>query len=577
MPLLRPSLCSCSFSSSSYPSCVASTFILPKFGYPRIPTNSKTKPYHTLRWHPTTRLKLASTTNTTHTNTPSHLRLHSLARQFSSSSASSDSVAPADKPSSATMAPTEVHEYDYIVIGGGSGGSGAARRASGWYKAKTLIIENGRSGGCCVNVGCVPKKMTWNFSSIAETLRDGVHYGYDIPQNIPFDFSVFKRKRDAVIERLNGVYERNWNREGIDLVHGTARFLSKKEIEVELQDGNGKKVRYTAPKILIATGGYPLIPDDTSGAHHGITSDGFFDIEVLPPKIAVVGAGYIAVELAGVMQSIGVETHMFIRGQTFLRKFDPMIQTTMTKRYEDMGVKIHKGFKKFEAVELLSAGKGAEKRLKITNSDGKVFEFNELLWAIGRAPAIQDLTLENAGVQLTPTGHIAVDEFQNTSVDGIYALGDVTGQAELTPVAIAAGRQLGNRLFGPAELKSSRLSYDVIPTVVFSHPEVGTTGLTEPEAIEKYGKENIKVYHTKFSAMFYDVMPAEEKQKNPTEMKLVCAGPDEKIVGLHILGLGVGEMLQGFGVAVKMGATKKDFDSCVAIHPTSAEELVTMR
>lgn len=278
--------------------------------------------------------------------------------------------------------------------------------------------------------------MTWNFSSIAETLRDGVHYGYDIPQNIPFDFSVFKRKRDAVIERLNGVYERNWNREGIDLVHGTARFLSKKEIEVELQDGNGKKVRYTAPKILIATGGYPLIPDDTSGAHHGITSDGFFDIEVLPPKIAVVGAGYIAVELAGVMQSIGVETHMFIRGQTFLRKFDPMIQTTMTKRYEDMGVKIHKGFKKFEAVELLSAGKGAEKRLKITNSDGEVFEFNELLWAIGRAPAIQDLTLENAGVQLTPTGHIAVDEFQNTSVDGIYALGDVTGQAELTPGAL---------------------------------------------------------------------------------------------------------------------------------------------
>ncbi|EEQ89670.2 glutathione reductase (NADPH) [Blastomyces dermatitidis ER-3] len=577
MPLLRPPFSS--FSSSIL------TSNLRKF---RVTTPSATTLPHPSRiparnyHHPATpRLKLASTTTAISTTNPinisSNLRLHSLARQFSSSSVSSDSVPSADKPSSTTMAPIdEVHKYDYIVIGGGSGGSGAARRASGWYKAKTLIVENGRSGGCCVNVGCVPKKMTWNFSSISETLRDGVHYGYDIPQNIPFDFSVFKRKRDAVIERLNAIYERNWNREGIDLVHGTARFTGTKEIEVELQDGSGK-ARYTAPHILIATGGYPLIPEDVPGAHHGITSDGFFDIEVLPPKIAVVGAGYIAVELAGVLQSIGVETHMFIRGDTFLRKFDPMVQTTMTKRYEDMGVKIHKGFTGFKQVELLSDGKGPEKRLKITKSDGEVFEVNELLWAIGRAPAIQDLNPEKAGVQLKPSGHIVVDEFQNTSVDGIYALGDVTGQAELTPVAIAAGRQLGNRLFGPPELKSSKLSYDDIPTVVFSHPEVGTTGLTEPQAIEKYGKENIKVYHTKFSAMYYDVMPVEEKQKNPTEMKLVCAGPEEKIVGLHILGLGVGEMLQGFGVAVKMGATKKDFDSCVAIHPTSAEELVTMR
>ncbi|EEH15981.2 glutathione-disulfide reductase [Paracoccidioides brasiliensis Pb03] len=474
------------------------------------------------------------------------------------------------------MAPLdEVKKYDYIVIGGGSGGSGAARRASGWYKAKTLIIENGRSGGCCVNVGCVPKKMTWNFSSIAETLRDGVHYGYDIPQNLAFDFSVFKRKRDAVIERLNGIYERNWNREGIDLVHGTARFTGQKEVEVQLQDGSGERVRYTAPHILIATGSYALFPDDVPGAHHGITSDGFFDLEVLPPKIAVVGAGYIAVELAGVLQSIGVETHMFIRGDTLLRKFDPMIQATITKRYEDMGVTIHRGFKSFKQVELISDGKGSDRKLKMTHDNGEVFEANELLWAIGRAPAVKDLGLEEIGVQLKHSGHIVVDEFQNTSVGGIYALGDVTGQAELTPVAIAAGRHLGNRLFGPPELKSSKLSYGSIPTVVFSHPEVGATGLTEPQAIQKYGKENIKVYHTKFTAMFYDVMPTEEKQKNPTEMKIVCAGPEEKVVGLHILGLGVGEMLQGFGVAIKMGATKKDFDSCVAIHPTSAEELVS--
>jgi glutathione reductase (NADPH) len=186
--------------------------------------------------------------------------------------------------------------------------------------------------------------------------------------------------------------------------------------------------------------------------------------------------------------------------------------------------------------------------------------------------------LENLpDLKLKPNGPILVDEYQNTTIPGIYALGDVAGQAELTPVAIAAGRRLGNRLFGPPELKNDRLEYDKVPTVVFAHPEVGTTGLTEPDAIKKYGKENIKVYHTKFSAMFFDVFPPEKKKKEPTEFKIVCAGKEEKIVGLHILGKGVDEMMQGFGVAIKMGATKKDFDSCVAIHPTSAEELVTMR
>lgn len=477
------------------------------------------------------------------------------------------------------MAPVqdgEVQQYDYIVIGGGSGGSGAARRAAGWYKAKTLIVENGPSGGCCVNVGCVPKKMTWNFASVAEMLRDGVHYGYDIPKDVKFDYGHFKRTRDAVITRLNGIYERNWGREGIDLVHGTATFSGQKEIEVDLQDGSGK-VKYAAPHILIAAGGYPLIPRDIPGAEHGITSDGFFEIEDLPPKIAVVGAGYIAVELAGVMHAVGVDTHMLIRGEHFLRKFDPMIQQTMTKRYEDAGMTIHKNTKGIKEVKLLRDGKGKDKLLKLIMNDGSELEVNELLWAIGRAPAVEDLGLDKAGVKQTPEGYIVADDFQNTSVDGIYALGDITGRAELTPVAIAAGRQLGNRLFGPPELKSSKLSYENIPTVVFSHPEVGTIGLTEPEAVEKYGQSNIKTYQTKFTAMFFDVMPQEEKGKNPTQMKIICAGPEERVVGLHILGLGVGEMLQGFGVAVKMGATKKDFDSCVAIHPTSAEELVTMR
>ncbi|ORY14152.1 glutathione reductase [Clohesyomyces aquaticus] len=489
------------------------------------------------------------------------------------------------------MAPTP-KSYDYIVIGGGSGGSGAARRAAGWYGAKTLLVENGRSGGTCVNVGCVPKKMTWYFASVNETLKGAVNYFYDVPDNIKFHFDKFKKRRDESILRLNGAYERNWSREGIDLVHGTAKFTAEKEIEVDMQDGSGK-ASFTAPHILIATGGHPVIPEGIDGAEHGITSDGFFDIEYLPKKMAVVGAGYIAVEMAGMLNAIGVEVHMFLRGETFLRTFDPMVQDTMTKAYGDAGVIIHKGYPGFKKVERLDQvspsvpdanaherwadGPSPNKQLRITDNQGQTFECNELLWAIGRAPEVAPLALDVPGIQLTGRGHIAVDEFQNTNVGGIYALGDVTGQSELTPVAIAAGRQLGNRLFGPPEVRQSKLSYDNIPTVVFSHPEVGTVGLTEPQAESKYGQENVKVYKTKFVAMYFDVFNAEEKAKHPTQYKIVCAGPDEKVVGLHILGEGSGEMLQGFGVAIKMGATKADFDRCVAIHPTSAEELVTMR
>ncbi len=407
-------------------------------------------------------------------------------------------------------------------------------------------------------------------------LKDGVHYGYDIPQDIKFDFASFKKKRDDDVTRLNGAYERNWSREGIDLIHGTATFKDKKTIEVE----GGE---YTAPHILIATGGYPLLPKDIPGAQYGISSDGFFDIEELPKKMAFVGAGYIAVELAGVMNAIGVETHMFIRGDTFLRNFDIMVQQTLTKRYEDAGVIIHKNHKGFKEVISVKDGKPGQKELKLVGNDGEVLEVNELLWAIGRAPEIEKLNPAKIGVTLAPKGYVDVDEYQNTSVDGIYALGDVTGQAELTPVAIAAGRALGDRVFGVKHAKGGehlatrKMDYNNIPTVVFAHPEVGTIGLTEQAAEKKFGKENLKIYHTAFKAMFYDFHPPEEKKSAPTEYKLICEGPEEKIIGMHILGAGSSEMMQGFGVAVKMGARKRDFDACCAIHPTSAEELVTLR
>lgn len=421
--------------------------------------------------------------------------------------------------------------------------------------------------------------MTYNFALINETLKHGKHYGYDIAANTPFDYGSFVEKRSERIKVLNGAYESNWAKEGIELIHGAAKFLSKNEMEIDLKDGSGK-MRVAAPHICLATGGFPTKPYEIKGAEYGITSDEFFRIKVLPKKIVFVGAGYISVELAGIMNALGVETHMFIRGETFLRKFDPMVQNTLTQHYEDTGVIIHKnhpGIK--EVIQLQEASSDSDpssKKLKLISNDGSELECNELLWAIGRAPEVQDLGLEKLDMKRGPRGHVVVDEYQNTSVPGIYAIGDVTGQAELTPVAIAAGRMLGNRLFGPPELKNSKLDYDRIPTVVFGHPNVGTTGLTEPEAIEKYGKDKIKIYQTKFRAMYYDVFSEPDRSKNPTEYKVITAGDDEKIVGMHLIG-DVAEAMQAWGVVVKMGGTKKDLDSCIAIHPTSAEELVTLK
>ena len=406
------------------------------------------------------------------------------------------------------MAPTNspASHYQYAVLGGGSGGSGAARRASGWYGAKTAIIDNGLSGGCCVNVGCVPKKMTLNYASINEAIETGKHYGYDI-KDVSQDFASFVEKRHARIKVLNGAYESNWEKEGIDLIKGTATFISaesgKIELEIKPKDG-GKPYRITADKVCIATGSHPTKPSGIKGSEYGITSDDFFSMKHLPKKYVFVGGGYIAVELAGVMNAIGVETHLFIRHNTFLRKFDTMVQDTMTQHYEDIGIHVHREHPGIKEVVQLNPGKDEtdprEKKLKLIMNDGTEMETNELLWAIGRAAETEDLALDKIGMKLNDTGHIIVDKYQNTSIDGIYAIGDVTGQAELTPVAIAAGRKLGNRLFGPPEHKNDYLDYDRIPSVIFSHPEIGSIGLSESEAEKRYGKENLKVYQTKFSA-----------------------------------------------------------------------------
>lgn len=414
--------------------------------------------------------------------------------------------------------------------------------------------------------------MTFNAAAIAETVHQAKSYGFSITETAPFDWSMFKTKRDAYITRLNGIYERNLVNDKVEYVHGWAKLLSPNSVEVTLDDGT--KTIVNAKKIVLAMGGRPTAPPQIPGAELGINSDGFFDIATLPKKVALVGAGYIAVEFAGMFNALGVETHLFIRYDTFLRSFDPMIQETVTKEYEHLGVHVHKQ-------STLSSVKKDEVTGKLTLDfkegvgQGSISDVDHVIWAIGRTPQTDNAGLETTGVKLNEKGHVIVDQYQNTNVENIYALGDLSGEVELTPVALAAGRRLAHRLFGPEEFKTLRLDYTNIPSVVFAHPEVGSIGLTEPQAVEKYGRENLKIYKTNFTAMYYAMMEAEEK--GPTAYKLICAGPEEKVVGLHILGLGSGEMLQGFGVAVKMGATKADFDNCVAIHPTSSEELVTLK
>ncbi|CAK5280974.1 unnamed protein product [Mycena citricolor] len=464
-----------------------------------------------------------------------------------------------------------VEKYDLVLIGGGSGGSGCGRRAASYGKKVAVVEMSGVLGGTCVNVGCVPKKIMWH----AADLQEKVEYhakGYQIKGDAPipkFNWAAFKTQRDAYVHRLNGIYASNFEREGVEHHTGFGRLTSATEVEVTRPDG-GKYVLKT-DNICIATGGTPVIPSDAEipGASLGMNSDGFFALEEQPKRVAVVGAGYIAVELAGVFNGLGSETHLLIRGETVLRTFDPAVQETLTPWIERTGVKLHKT----SHIVKVEGQKGQE--LTITTDKGETFKVDALVWAIGRKSLTADMGLDKVGVKLDAKGDIVVDEYQNTNIKGITAIGDVQGKALLTPVAIAAGRRLANRLFGPAQFKNDKLSYENIPTVVFSHPTIGTVGMTEPEARKKFGDDAVKIYKTSFRSMYFAMV--DEDHKEPSMFKLVCVGPEEKVVGVHILGAGSDEMMQGFAVAVKMGARKQDLDDTVAIHPTSAEELVTLR
>jgi glutathione reductase (NADPH) len=447
-------------------------------------------------------------------------------------------------------------QFDLVVIGGGSGGLAAAQRAAE-CGARAVLIESGRLGGTCVNVGCVPKKIMWNAAELGSALHDAREYGFRIDE-AGHDWPPLRHKRDVYITRLNDIYAANLARRNIELLRGRAAFIDPRTVGVA-----GR--RLSAPHIVIATGGRPLLPD-IPGAGLGITSDGFFELATAPKRVAVVGAGYIAVELSGIFAGLGADTQLVLRTGAALRAFDPMIAAATITMLRAAGVGIVT-----DAVPSALARSG-DAALALELRDGRrLGPFDCVLWAIGRGAVVADLALERASVALDGAGFVATDAYQATSAEGIYAIGDVTGRAQLTPVAIAAGRRLADRLFGGQS--DRHLDYHNIPTVIFGRVPIGTVGLTEPAARARFGHDAVSVFGSSFVPLYHAVTDAKPR----TEMKLVTVGGEQRIVGLHVVGAGADEMLQGFAVAIRMGATKKDFDDTVAIHPTSAEEVVTMR
>ncbi len=449
-----------------------------------------------------------------------------------------------------------MREYDIIAIGGGSGGSATMNRAA-MHGAKAAVIEGNIIGGTCVNVGCVPKKVMWYGAQVSETLKNyAADYGYTIGET-SFDFKTLRKNREAYIERSRQAFSNNFNRNGVDYIEGYARFVDKNTVEV-----NGEHIR--AKHIVIATGSYAFIPN-VPGSELGGTSDDVFAWEELPESVSIIGAGYIAVELAGVLHALGVKTDLFVRKGGPLRGFDQGIVEVLVEEMKKNGQPLHT-HKVPQKLEKLDNGD-----IQIYFEDGTTHTSQKVIWAVGRKANIQQLNLEAAGVELTERGFIQVDEYQNTTTPGIYALGDVSGEKELTPVAIKAGRTLAERLFNGKTV--AKMDYELIPTVVFSHPAIGSIGLTQEQAEAKYGAENIKVYQSTFAGMYSAITV----HRQMTKLKLITLGEEEKVIGLHGIGEGIDEMIQGFAVAVKMGATKADFDATVAIHPTASEEFVTMR
>jgi glutathione reductase (NADPH) len=446
-------------------------------------------------------------------------------------------------------------DYDLAVIGGGSGGLACAQRAA-QYGARAVVIESGRLGGTCVNVGCVPKKIMWSAAELAHGIEDAAGYGFDVSLN-GHDWATLRSRREAYITRLNGIYEKNLAQRGVALLRGHGRLSGPNRIRVAEHE-------LSAERIVIATGGHALRPA-LPGAELGLISDGFFALESRPASVAIVGAGYIAVELAGIFSAFGTRTTVVLRRERPLRHFEPMLGDSLLQIMREDGIVVE------TQAHPASLKRLASGELELAISDGRhIGPVETVIWATGRHANTHDLGLEHIGLVPGTDGLIPVDRFQETPVPGIFAIGDVASSHALTPVAIAAGRRLSDRLYGGQA--GRHLDYENIPTVIFSHPPIGTVGLTVAQARAHYG-EAVKIYTSGFLPMYH----ALTTRKPRAEMMLVTAGAEERVVGVHVIGQGADELLQGFAVAVRMGATKRDFDDTVAIHPTSAEELVTMR
>jgi glutathione reductase (NADPH) len=446
--------------------------------------------------------------------------------------------------------------YDLIAIGGGSGGIAAAIRAAR-HGARCALVADAPLGGTCVNLGCIPKKILWHAADIAASLRDAPDYGLAVSVG-RFDWERLRQARDRHIEKLNAVYRRNLEQAGVTLIEGHGSFRDRHTVTVAGAD-------YPADHLLIATGGRPIVPE-VPGARLGITSDDFFALAAQPRNIALVGSGYISAEFASVLRLLGSEVTVFVRRRHVLSHFDLTMREALMEEMAKDGVRFVTGAL-VSGLERDEAGGVA-----VRCEDGRrLAGFDTVLWAVGRSANLARLGLAAIGLEADSSGHLPTDVFQHTPAPGVYAVGDVTGRAPMTPVAIAAGRRLADRLFGGAP-PDARLDYATLPTVVFSHPPVASIGLTEDEARDRYG-DAVRAYVRRFTPLGHAVTARQVR----AAVKLITVGADERIVGCHIMAPRAEEMLQGFAVAIRMGATKRQLDDTVAIHPSGAEELLNLR
>ena len=444
------------------------------------------------------------------------------------------------------------YDYDLFVIGAGSGGVRASRMATK-FGVKVAVAEEWNLGGTCVNVGCVPKKLMVYASHYGEDFEDSKGYGWNINGDVSFNWKTMIDNKDAEIKRLNGIYGNMLENSGVDVIRGSASITGENSVKV------GDK-EYTAERILIAVGGWPIIPD-VEGKEHIKTSNEVFELQDLPKRVLVLGSGYIAVEFAGVMHGLGSDVTLLHRGEKILRGFDSETCNFLYEQMQEKGIDLRANTQVEKVVK-------TDNGYTVTLNNGDVVETDFVLAAIGRSPKVEGLGLDTVGVKTEPDGTIVVnDEFQ-TSVSSIYALGDVISRMQLTPVALGEAMVWVHNMYNN---ENREMSYDNIPTAIFSQPNVGTVGLSESDALEKYGK--LRIYTSSFRGMKNTMSGNQER----SFMKIIVDDKSDTVLGVHMVGPEAGEIMQGFGVALKCGATKAQFDSTIGIHPTAAEELVTMR